>query len=53
MCEKLHLEDIYGIERKILANVGEDWSVKQNCKHADFGRISLKDDEKNLFLTNY
>ncbi len=32
MCIKLHLEDYYGIERKIRKNVESDWSINQNCK---------------------
>jgi hypothetical protein len=36
MCIKLHLEDHFGIERKVIPDVAELWNKKTNCKRGKF-----------------
>ena len=32
MCVKLQLESYFGIENKIIENIGDHWSKSKNCK---------------------
>ena len=44
MCIKLHLEDHFGIEKKIINEIDKLWSPKLNCK-----KVEIKGDELILF----
>lgn len=42
MCIKLHLEDHFGIEKRIFQNLGDYWDKKSQCKKAKMGKVNLE-----------